>query len=457
VFAHTVIRRWSTAPLAAGAACVGTIRFVDRGNGSGGLDERAQASIAPQEEGSGGRGASRAVTLGLVLACLGGTLLVGAVQKAPCAGGEWGDGRQYRLACYTDIVPLFGTEQLAGGRLPYLNACAPSQSNCDEYPVLTMYFMRVAGWVSGDDAGRFFWVNALLLAVCAAVAASCLYLVDPRRALWFALAPTLALQVFVNWDLLAVALAAAATLAFFRRRDGWAGVLIGLGIAAKVYPGLLLVPFAAERLRGRQPDRAILLWWSAVLMWIAVNLPFASTGLSGWWEFFRFNGARQADWDSGWLLLCRHLSACVPTGVINVASIVLLVALVSWVWIAKRRREPGFPRWQLAFPILVLFLLVGKVYSPQFSLWLLPWLVLVLPEPRRFLAFEVADLAVFLTRFSFFGDFTGVGGLPRWVFETAVLIRAGVLIWCLVAWVREPSRLLPGERPTLVARPAAHA
>ena len=83
------------------------------------------------------------MTLGLVLACLGGTLLVGAVQKAPCAGGDWADGRQYRLACYTDIVPLFGTEQLAGGRLPYLDACAPSESNCDEYPVLTMYFLSL--------------------------------------------------------------------------------------------------------------------------------------------------------------------------------------------------------------------------------------------------------------------------------------------------------------------------
>ena len=136
----------------------------------------------------------------------------------------------------------------------------------------------------------------------------------------------------------------------------------------------------------------------------------------------------------------------------------LVVALVSWVWIAKRRREPDFPRWQLAFPILVLFLLVAKVYSPQFSLWLLPWLVLVLPGPRRFLAFEAADVVVFFTRFSFFGDITpGVGGLPQWVFETAVVIRAAVLIWCVVAWVREPSRLLPGERPTLVAQPAAHA
>jgi uncharacterized membrane protein len=218
------------------------------------------------------------------------------------------------------------------------------------------------------------------------------------------------------------------------------------------------VPLAAERLRGRQPDRAILLWWSAGATWLAVNLPFASKAPSGWWEFFRFNGARPADWDSGWMLLCRHLSTCVPTALINVSSVALFVALVSWVWTAKRRREPDFPRWQLAFPILVLFLLVGKVYSPQFSLWLLPWLVLALPDPRRFLAFEAADLVVFLTRFSFFGDITpGVGGLPRWVFETAVVIRAAVLVWCVVAWVLEPSRRLASEPAGERAQPVAHA
>ena len=96
------------------------------------------------------------------------------------------------------------------------------------------------------------------------------------------------------------------------------------------------------------------------------------------------------------------------------------------------------------------------MYSPQFSLWLLPWLVLVLPNPRRFLAFEAADVAVFLTRFSFFGDLTGIGGVPQWVFETAVVIRAAVLVWCVIAWVREPSRRLPAERAVALAQPAAH-
>jgi uncharacterized membrane protein len=394
------------------------------------------------------------VTLGLVLSCLTGTLLVGALHKAPCSTSDWGDGRQYRLACYTDIVPLFGTEQLRGGRLPYLDRCAPAETNCDEYPVLTMYAMRVAGWISGDDATRFFWVNALFLTVAAGVVAGAIYLIDARRALWFALAPSLALGAFLNWDLLAVALATTGTVAFLRRRDTRAGVLLGLGAAAKLFPAFLLVPFAAQRLRERRPDGAVRLWWAAAAVWLLVNLPFAIARPAGWWEFFRFNGARPADWDSLWSIACR-LSGCVPTALptalVNVGSVVGAGALVAAVWAAKRRREPDFPRWQLGFPIVAAFLLLGKVYSPQFSLWLLPWLVLVLPDLRRFAAFEVADVTVFFTRFWFFGDFTGFGGSPRWVFETAVLVRAAVLVWCLVSWIRAPSRQVAGVEPSPVA------
>jgi uncharacterized membrane protein len=403
------------------------------------------------------------VGLGLILVSLAGTLLVGAVQKAPCTTADWSDGRQYRLACYTDIVPLFGTEQLAGGRLPFLDACAPADTNCDEYPVVTMYVMRLAGWISGDDPGRFFWVNALFLVVGAAVTAVALALLDPRRALWFALAPSLALESFVNWDLVAVALAAAGTLAFLRRGDRAAGVLLGLGAAAKLFPALFLVPFAAERLRERHPDRAITLWWWAAGAWLVVNAPFAIAAPAGWWEFFRFNGARPVDWDSLWSIACRVSTGdagaggglCFPTAAVNALSLVATGVVVWAVWWAKRRREPDFPRWQLAFPLLIAFLVLGKVYSPQFSLWLLPWFALVERDLRRFVAFEVADVAVFLTRLWFFGDLTGVGGTPRWLFEAAVVVRAAVLVLVVVAWVRGPSRGLARGRAPAAAGAAA--
>ena len=102
-------------------------------------------------------------------------------------------------------------------------------------------------------------------------------------------------------------------------------------------------------------------------------------------------------------------------------------------------------------PLLICFLLTNKVYSPQYSLWLLPWFALTMPRLRRFVAFEVADIAVFVTRFWFFGAYTGTMSVPReWWFEWALAIRAGVLVWCLIAWVRDdipPLRVLDGEEP----------
>ena len=136
----------------------------------------------------------------------------------------------------------------------------------------------------------------------------------------------------MNWDLLAVAFATAATLAFFRRRDGWAGVLIGLGAAAKFYPALLLVPFAANGCRTRAGSRRPAPVVVGRATWIAVNLPVRDRRARAWWEFFRFNGARGADFDSLWYLACRHLDARASRRNVNLLrSIVLLVAAFSWV------------------------------------------------------------------------------------------------------------------------------
>lgn len=405
--------------------------------------------------------AKRTIGLGLVLACLAGTLALGLAVKAPCASGDWADGRQYRRYCYSDIVPLLGTEQLTGNRLPYLSACAPGRAECDEYPVLSMYAMRLAAWMSDGFAG-FFYANALLLAIAAAAIAVCLYLLVGARALYFVLAPTFLVYGFMNWDLLAVALATAATLAYLNRRDVWAGILLGLGAAAKIYPGLLLVPFVLGRFRERRPDDGIHLAWAGAGAWLAVNLPFILAAPRSWWEFFRFNGLRPADWDSLWFIGCHqftdHLGCSQPgtigLGIINPASALLFVGSSVLVWLARRRREPDFPRWTFGLPLLIVFLLTNKVYSPQYGLWLLPWFALALPDLRLFAAFQTADVAVFLTRFSWFGRLSGFDGWPIDAFEIAVVVRDLILVACVVVWILRRSEPV-GEAANVTAAPAS--
>ena len=465
------------------------------------------------------RGA-RPIGLGLILLCLGATLIVGAVSKVPCSSGVW-NGQQYRQLCYTDIVPLLATEQLTGGRLPFLQPCVQTAANCDEYPVLTMYLMRMAAWVSDTDYPTYFGANVALLWLAAIVTAISLYAVVGNRALYFALAPTLLVYGVMNWDLLAVALATAAIAAFFGRRDVLAGVLLGLGASAKFYPAMLVVPLIAQRLQDREPDRAIRLGWAAAGSYLALNLPFFIASPSSWLTFFRFNSERCPDFDSLWAIGWRAwnglhhqpgggcpeslavniasvvVAAALFAGVwflwtrwghalpawtlglalvvllvltsevyspdfglklvpVNVASVVAFAGLFSGVWFIKVRRNPDFARWTLAFPLIVAFLLTNKVYSPQYSLWLLPLFALALPSLWTFIAFSLADVAVFLTRFWWFGHMEGFG-LPTPVasilrtlgmhepnveqrgFEIAITIRAAVLVGCLIVWIiREP-------------------
>jgi uncharacterized membrane protein len=388
---------------------------------------------------------SRPVSLLVVLLCLLGTLALGAAAKSPCASGDWGDGRQYRRFCYSDIVPLLNTEQLAAGRLPFLQPCVQTTNQCDEYPVLTMYFMRAAAWIGGNTPGSFFTGNVLLLWLCAAAIATWLYMLGGHP-LRFVLAPTLLIYGFMNWDLLAVAFATAALLAFSRKRDVLAGVLLGLGAGAKFYPLLLAIPLVADRLHDREPDSAIRIGWATAGSWVVVNLPFALASPTSWWTFFRFNSERPADWDSLWYIGCKHVhmsAICGNASRINVLSLALFLASLAFVWRLKAGREPDFSRWALGFPLLVLFLLSNKVYSPQYGLWLLPWFALGMVDLRAFIAFESIDVMVFFTRFSFFGRTSGYGGLPFGVFEIAIVLRTIVLIWCLAQWVRRRTRELP--------------
>lgn len=402
--------------------------------------------------------AVRGIGLGTILALLAGTLVLGQALKGPCSSGAWDDGRQYKWLCYSDIVHQLDTEQLRGGRLPFLDGCREAPGECDEYPVLTMWTMRVAAWMSGPSVTGFFYWGAALMWIAAIATAIALYVMVGSRALYFVLAPTLAIYAAMNWDLLAVAFATGATLAYLRRRDGWAGVLLGLGAAAKVFPALLVIPFATGRWAMGERDAATRVALGAAGAWIAVNAPFAIVSWTEWTEFFRFNTERPADWDTFWYIACERAigQTCSETGLINAASLAMFVAWIVVVWLVKARRDPGFPPWTLGFPILIVFLLTNKVYSPQYGLWLLPWFALTFPDLRLFAAFEAADVAVFATRFSWFGTHTGVeggvSGAPLWLFEIAVLIRAAIMIVCVVRWVQRRA-----EEATEIAPPGGSA
>lgn len=97
---------------------------------------------------------------------------------------------------------------------------------------------------------------------------------------------------------------------------------------------------------------------------------------------------------------------------------------------------------QLALLVVAAFLLTNKVWSPQFSLWLVPLAVLALPHRRVLLAWMTLDALVWVPRMYYLYS-TPNRGLPEQWFTAAVLLRDLAVVGLCVLVVREIYR--PGE------------
>jgi uncharacterized membrane protein len=239
----------------------------------------------------------------------------------------------------------------------------------------------------------------------------------------FALSPTLMVTGLVNWDLLAVLFTAGALWAWARQRPLLAGVLVGLGVAAKLYPLFLLGAFLVDVLWRRRAD----LWARAVVgatvAWVLANLPALLSGASSWKVFWTFNSGRGADLGSLWLLadqLGLHSSA----HRINVVSgIVFGLACVAILVLGLR--APERPRVaQIAFLVVAAFLVVNKVYSPQYVLWLLPLAVLARPRWRDLLIWQACELAYFAAVWIYLGGWLAPSsGEDPTAYQLAIVVR----------------------------------
>jgi uncharacterized membrane protein len=345
--------------------------------------------------------------LRIVLAMTCFTLLLGFAEKSPCTSAIWVHDKQYTHACYSDIVPLWGDERLDTGAVPYRDTAV-------EYPVLTGAFMLVtADLTRGVHALDTHWheviifgaLTALLLSLCALVTAAATAQTAGRRpydAALFALSPLLIFHAFTNWDLLAMALTSSALWAWSRRKPVLAGALIGLGTAAKLYPILLLVPIATLALRTRRYAPAIWCIVSGAAVWTMVNVPIALAYYSGWSRFYTFSIDRPAERSTVWAMARTLTSGSVrstdapfwkPPGA--AVAFILIGALIALVWLGLR--APVKPRLaQLAFLAVLAFLLTTKVWSPQYSLWLVPLLALARPRWRLALLWQFTEIAVWI-------------------------------------------------------------
>ncbi len=85
---------------------------------------------------------------------------------------------------------------------------------------------------------------------------------------------------------------------------------------------------------------------------------------------------------------------------------------------------------QLVFLVVAAFLLVNKVWSPQFSLWLVPLAVLALPHRRILLVWMTIDALVWVPRMLYLYGEQNMGLPEQWFTATVLLRDLAVITLC---------------------------
>ncbi|MFW0786131.1 glycosyltransferase 87 family protein [Gordonia sp. CPCC 206044] len=382
----------------------------------------------------------------------------GCLQQAPADANstgssmrlDWDDQRQYTNLCYSDVIGLFGAEKLDQGEFPYSTYWYEEGPDGQqgkrymEYPVLTGLYMYGAAWVARawESAHEKWGVPGALAVVLffdlVALGLALFWLVTiwataltARTRIWAtwmaALSPLVIVHIFTNFDAIAMAMVALAILSWSRRKPWLAGVFIGLGTAAKLYPVLLLVVLLVLCLRAGKVREFVQAAACALGVWVAVNLPILIMYPRGWWEFFRYNADRAAESDSLYRVISDAAGFRWDPGALNALSLALLVLVAVGVG-AVALTAPQRPRVaQLAFLMVAGFLLVNKVWSPQYSLWLVPLAVLAIPHTRLLFAWMVIDALVWIPRMSLYLD-PERRWLPDQWFTAIIVVRALMVI-----------------------------
>jgi len=349
-------------------------------------------------------------------------LSFGFLSKAQCLQGaragdgsvflDWSGDRQYVAACYNDITPLYSGRGLDEPGFPYAYSWVEGDlTRYLEYPVLAGLFQWLTGTLSRltyplveltglavPEASWFFALTALLMSGLWVLTIRLVADLAGHR-IWdtvlVAASPLVVVHAFTNWDIPSITLAVAGMHAASRSRYGLAGLWIGLGTAFKLWPLYLLGAYLVLAIRDRRYAPFLRMLGAAIGSWLALNVPVMLAYPEGWGEFLRLNSERGYEWTTIYAIIGRELPfPDLPVPVLNVVSFGLFAAACLGILFLGLRAQARPRAVELIFLIVVAFLLFNKVWSPQYSLWLVVPAVLALPRWRLLLSWMLIDALV---------------------------------------------------------------
>ena len=284
----------------------------------------------------------------------------------------------------------------------------------------------------------YYFINIFLLAL---LFIGTIFLLQQMGAygFYYALAPAVVGSLFINWDLWAIPTMLLAIYWFDRKRLDYSAIALGISVATKFFPVLLLIPIMVIFIRKNlSPIRYLFVFAGT---WLAINLPFAITTPKGWWYFYKFNLQRGPDWGSIWTV-AQNFGW--NTGSTNYLSLIGTLAILAWafVYLFSLRVIPKLS--EVAFIVFTAALILSKVYSPQYVLWLTALAVIALKSQETLIVFWVWQISELLYHVAIWQHLALISsahfGLSQSFYSAITLIRLAASIAMIASLANQLTR-----------------
>jgi len=346
--------------------------------------------------------------------------LISFLKFNHCRNNEFISPDNYIHACYTDIPALFSERGLNTNTFPYLSA-----ANSMEYPPVTGLFAWAISFITPNSSNvLYFDLNILFLIMIYFISVLILKALAPKYLYLFLASPAVIASLFINWDLIAVASALLTVYFFEKKKYEESAIALGISIATKFFPIVMLLPIAIIFYRKKQLKQLSIYLFTTAILWLAINLSIAVFYFDGWWRFFKLNIERGADFGSIWYgLSLLNLDISNLDLIYPLLSITLFIALA--IYLLKLDKIPNLAH--ITFFAVVIFTTFGKVYSPQYVLWLTPFAVIAITNSRQQVSFwfwQITEIIYHLAIWQYLALYSGAKyGLPDNGYVIATLLR----------------------------------
>jgi uncharacterized membrane protein len=361
--------------------------------------------------------------------------------------------------------------RLMQGQMPYRDFAL-------EYPPLALFAFilpRLAVLGRALDRGEYIWLFLVANAMFSTLITLILAQICARQPAWRSAGTVLIFYTMLvgvsspllpwRYDLFPALLTALALLCALRQQPAWAGIWLGLGVAAKLYPIVLMPIFGAYYLASKDRRALVRLALGSSGAVAICVMPFVIGAPGQLLSFLRYHELRGLQLESlpaGAIVLAHVLGKTAVRLDFNYGALHLVsplaTATLKWLPIAfialyglvltcclVRFREEWAAHRVVTSESLVAYIVVGllafiatnKVFSPQYMIWLLPFAPLLRARHAGALL-AICAITIFLFPFDY-EQLLAMQILPVLLLNLRNLLVVALLIWLILD--RAPAQL----------------